>query len=502
MANQHSASVSIPEQMAVRLDKRAQLIDSGRNPYPVTLNGRVTTLKTIRDNYVDLPANHKTDDEVLVAGRVMSIRNAGKISFAVIASGDGTQLQILLSRAEIGEESHADWRKFVDLGDHISIRGLVATSMTGELSVFASEWAIISKTVRPLPNQHDDLNEETRARQRYLDLILNSDTRNRMLLRSRVISGLRSFFEKSNGYVEVETPMLQTVHGGAAARPFVTHSNAIDEDLYLRIAPELFLKRAVVGGFDRVFEINKNFRNEGMDSTHSPEFTMLEAYEVYADYNDMANLVEEAIKVSSISIDRYLGSDSEDAQHAHTVLGGLNEPWARISLYGSLSEALRISITPETSLDDLLKLAEAHKVSMATPTAGKLVEELWEELVKPGLVQPTFVFDYPVDSSPLVAAHRSIDGVVEKWDLYINGFEVATGYSELVDPVVQRERLVEQAQLAGRGDDEAMALDEEFLRALEHGMPPTGGIGIGIDRLLMILTNRGIRETVLFPLVK
>lgn len=229
---------------------------------------------------------------------------------------------------------------------------------------------------------------------------------------------------------------------------------------------------------------------------------MLEAYEVYADYNDMANLVEEAIKVSSISVDRYLGSTSEDAQHAHTVLGGLNEPWARISLYGSLSEALGTSVTPETSLEELLKLAEAHKVSVATPTTGKLVEELWEELVKPSLVQPTFVFDYPVDSSPLVAAHRSIDGVVEKWDLYINGFEIATGYSELVDPVIQRERLVEQAQLAGRGDDEAMALDEEFLRALEHGMPPTGGIGIGIDRLLMILTNKGIRETVLFPLVK
>jgi lysyl-tRNA synthetase class 2 len=287
-------------------------------------------------------------------------------------------------------------------------------------------------------------------------------------------------------------------HGGASARPFITHSNAFDADLYLRIAPELFLKRAVVGGIDRVFEINRNFRNEGADSTHSPEFAMLEAYQAYTDYNGIADLTQTLIQDAAVAV---AGSTTVTwADGTEYDLGG---EWDRISMYGSLSEAAGRSITPETTLDELRAFgAESGVDAPAHETHGKWVEELWEHFVKGGLTRPTFVMDFPVDTSPLVREHRSVAGVVEKWDLYVRGFELATGYSELVDPVIQRERFTEQAKLAARGDDEAMPIDEEFLRALEHGMPPTGGMGMGIDRLLMAITGLGIRETILFPLVK
>jgi len=291
--------------------------------------------------------------------------------------------------------------------------------------------------------------------------------------------------------------MLQVMHGGASARPFVTHSNAFDTELYLRIAPELFLKRAVVGGIERVFEINRNFRNEGADSTHSPEFAMLEAYQAYGDYNQMAELTQELIQKAAIAV---AGSTTVTwADGTEYDLGG---EWDRVSMYGSLSEALSETITAETTLERLEAIAKPLGIEVAQPIPGKYVEELWEHFIKGDLTRPTFVMDFPLDTSPLVRAHRSVPGVVEKWDLYIRGFELATGYSELVDPVVQRERFVEQAKLASRGDLEAMQLDEEFLRALEHGMPPSGGMGMGIDRLLMAITGLGIRETILFPLVK
>ena len=291
--------------------------------------------------------------------------------------------------------------------------------------------------------------------------------------------------------------MLQTIHGGAAARPFVTHSNAFDTELFLRIAPELFLKRAVVGGLERVFEINRNFRNEGADSTHSPEFAMLEAYQAYGDYQRMADLTQELIQYAAIAV---AGSTTVTwADGTEFDLGG---EWERMPMYASLSEAAGVEITPETSLGELAALAEKVDVEVKLPTHGKYVEELWEHFVKGSLERPTFVMDFPVDTSPLVRAHRDTPGVVEKWDLYVRGFELATGYSELVDPVIQRERFVEQATQAARGDVEAMRLDEEFLRALEHGMPPTMGMGMGIDRLLMAITGLGIRETILFPLVK
>ena len=291
--------------------------------------------------------------------------------------------------------------------------------------------------------------------------------------------------------------MLQTMHGGASARPFITHSNAFDMELFLRIAPELFLKRAVVGGIERVFEINRNFRNEGADSTHSPEFAMLEAYQAYGDYHQMADLTQEMIQNAAVAV-----SGSHVVTWADGTEYDLGGTWDRLSMYDSLSAAVGREITPQTPMAELKQLADAVDIEITHPLPGKYVEELWEHHVKGDLVRPTFVMDFPVDTSPLVREHRSRPGMVEKWDLYVRGFELATAYSELVDPVVQRERFVEQAKLAAGGDLEAMRLDEAFLTALEHGMPPSGGMGMGIDRLLMALTGLGIRETILFPLVK
>ena len=299
--------------------------------------------------------------------------------------------------------------------------------------------------------------------------------------------------------MEIETPMLQTMHGGATARPFVTHSNAFDIELFMRIAPELFLKRAVVGGIERVFEINRNFRNEGSDSTHSPEFAMLEFYQAYADYRQMATITRELIQEAAYAV-----TGSHTVTHYDGTVHDLSGVWPEISLYGSLSDALGEEITPETSRERLVQLCETFDIGVQ-PTAvpGKLVEELFEyHVIETFEGRPVFVMDYPVDTSPLVRDHRTEAGKVEKWDLYVNGYEQATGYSELVDPVIQRQRLMEQAALGERGDVEAMKLDEDFLRALEYGMPPSGGVGMGIDRLLMSLTGLGIRETILFPLVK
>jgi lysyl-tRNA synthetase class 2 len=310
------------------------------------------------------------------------------------------------------------------------------------------------------------------------------------------MQSLRNTFTKDD-FIEVETPMLQTIHGGASARPFKTHSNAFDTELFLRIAPELFLKRAVVGGIDRVYEINRNFRNEGADRTHSPEFAMLEAYEAYGDYNTMAELTQTLIQNAAMDVFGTLQVQLEDGE-----VNDLSGEWARVSMFESLSEAAGVEITPDTDIKVLKALADKEGLEIDHPLHGKYVEELWEHFVKGDLQKPTFVMDFPVDTSPLVRNHRSKPGVVEKWDLYIRGYEQATGYSELVDPVIQRERFVAQVKLSAAGDPEAMKLDEDFLKALEFGMPPTGGMGMGIDRLLMSLTGLGIRETIMFPLVK
>jgi lysyl-tRNA synthetase class 2 len=402
----------------------------------------------------------------------------------------------MLSLDKVGEEKLEEYKELVDLGDHLFVDGEVITSKRGELSILVDSWAIAAKTIRPLPNLHNELGEEYRVRHRFVDLIVRDRAREVVQIRSKVMQSLRNTFTKDD-FIEVETPMLQTIHGGASARPFKTHSNAFDTELFLRIAPELFLKRAVVGGIDRVYEINRNFRNEGADRTHSPEFAMLEAYAAYGDYNTIADLTQKLIQNAATDVFGTLQVQLEDGE-----VNDLSGDWARISMFESLSEAAGMEITPETDINVLKKLADKEGLEIEHPLHGKYVEELWEHFVKNDLQKPTFVMDFPVDTSPLVRNHRSKPGVVEKWDLYIRGYEQATGYSELVDPVIQRERFVAQVKLSAAGDPEAMKLDEEFLKALEFGMPPTGGMGMGIDRLLMSLTGLGIRETIMFPLVK
>ncbi|RLP71846.1 lysine--tRNA ligase [Mycetocola tolaasinivorans] len=487
------------EQKAVRLAKRERLIaertDAAGGAYPVSVP-ITTTIPELRAEYAELEAGAETGVTVGIAGRVMHARNTGKLCFASLQSGDGSRIQAMVSLAEVGEESLARWKDLVDLGDHVFVSGQVISSRRGELSIMVTDWQIAAKAIQPLPNLHNELSEESRVRARYLDLIAREQARKTVVDRATTMASLRKTFTDQN-FLEVETPMLQVMHGGAAARPFVTQSNAFDTELFLRIAPELYLKRAVVGGIDRVFEINRNFRNEGADSTHSPEFAMVEAYQAYGDYNSIADLTQSLIQNAALAV-----AGSHVVTWADGTEFDLGGDWDRIDMYTSLSEAAGREITPETPIEELKALAEAEGVSVAHPIHGKYVEELWEHFVKESLTRPTFVMDFPVDTSPLVREHRTKAGVVEKWDLYIRGFELATGYSELVDPVIQRERFVEQAKLAARGDDEAMPVDEDFLRALEHGMPPSGGMGMGVDRLMMAIIGLGIRETILFPLVK
>ncbi|ROQ37209.1 lysyl-tRNA synthetase class II [Frondihabitans sp. PhB188] len=483
------------EQKAVRLEKRLRLIESGDEAYPVGVP-ITTTIAATRERYESIETDTATGDVVGLAGRVVHFRIGGKLCFAALQSGDGSRIQVMVSLAEVGDESLARWKSMVDLGDHVFVSGEVISSRRGELSILVKEWKIAAKAILPLPNLHSELSEETRVRSRYLDLIVREQARTTVRTRAAVMKSLRSTFD-GHEFLEVETPMLQTMHGGASARPFETHSNAFDTELYLRIAPELYLKRAAVGGIERVFEINRNFRNEGADSTHSPEFAMVEAYQAYGDYNQIADLTQELIQNAALAV-----AGSHVVTWADGTEFDLGGDWDRISMYESLSEAAGTRITVDTPFGELQAMASDLGITVAQETHGKLVEELWEHFVKGGLDRPTFVMDFPLDTSPLVRAHRSKPGVVEKWDLYVRGFELATGYSELVDPVVQRERFVEQAKLAALGDVEAMRLDEDFLKALEHGMPPTGGMGMGVDRLLMAITGLGIRETILFPLVK
>ncbi|CAN1523458.1 LysU Lysyl-tRNA synthetase (class II) [Microbacteriaceae bacterium] len=484
----------LPEQIAVRMAKREKLNELS-DAYPVSLP--IThTIAQVRAEFPDLEIDVATGKTVSVAGRVVFARNTGKLCFATLQSGDGERIQAMVSLDKVGEESLELYKELVDLGDHLFVEGEVITSKRGELSILVASWKMAAKTIRPLPNLHNDLSEEFRVRHRYIDLIVRDRAREVVKIRSQVMQSMRKTFTEDN-YLEVETPMLQSMHGGASARPFKTHMNAFDMELFLRIAPELFLKRAVVGGIERVFEINRNFRNEGADSTHSPEFAMLEAYQAYGDYNTMADLTRKLIQNAAQEVFGTQVVKLEDGEE-----NDLSGSWNHISMFDSLSAAAGVEITPETPMAELKKLADKVDIEIDHPLHGKYVEELWEHFVKPGLTSPTFVMDFPVDTSPLTRDHRSKPGVVEKWDLYIRGYEQATGYSELVDPVIQRERFVAQMALAKSGDPEAMKLDEEFLKALEFGMPPSGGMGMGIDRLLMSLTGLGIRETILFPLVK
>jgi lysyl-tRNA synthetase class 2 len=488
----------VPEQFRIRQDKRQNLLDQGREPYPVEVP-RTHSLAEIRSTYPDLPAAAATGVSVGVTGRVVFARNSGKLCFATLQEGDGTQLQAMVSLAGVGEQALDDWKADVDLGDIVFVHGEVISSRRGELSVLADSWQMAAKALRPLPVAHREMSEESRVRQRYVDLIVRPQARAVARQRIAVVRAVRHALER-RGFLEVETPMLQTLAGGAAARPFVTHSNALDADLYLRIAPELFLKRCVVGGLEKVFELNRNFRNEGADSTHSPEFAMLETYQAWGTYDDSARMTRELVQEVA---DEALGT--RQITLADGSVYDLDGEWASLQMYPSLSAALGEEITPATPLEYLLNIADRRGLEIPPDRGyghGKLVEELWEHSVGDTLWAPTFVRDFPVETTPLTREHRSIAGVTEKWDLYIRGFELATGYSELVDPIIQRERFEDQARAAAAGDDEAMALDEDFLAAMEYAMPPTTGTGMGIDRLLMALTGLSIRETVLFPIVR
>jgi lysyl-tRNA synthetase class 2 len=491
----------LPEQMRVRRDKRERLIAEGREAYPVTVE-RTHTLAEIRAKYDgplergELAPDTHTGEQVAVTGRVIFLRNTGKLCFVRLREGDGTELQVMLSLADVGEESLADFKATVDLGDLLAVKGEVITSRRGELSVQVSAWSMAAKTLRPLPNEHKPLSDEARVRLRYVDMIVRPEPRAMVRAKAAVLKSLRSTLD-DRGFIEVETPILQLTNGGAAARPFRTHLNALDQEMLLRIALELDLKKAMIGGVDRVYEIGRTFRNEGLDSTHAAEFSMLEAYEAYGDQHTMMALAKEMVRGAH----RALGSPEVVGRDGSVI--DLEGEWREAPIHELVSEALDAKVDENTDADTLRRFADKHGVELQDSWgAPDIVVELFEQLVEDKLISPTFVMDYPAAVKPLAKPHRDAPGLNEAWDLIINGVELGAAYSELNDPVIQRERLVAQSLLAAQGDPEAMDLDEAFLKAMEYGMPPAGGIGIGVDRLIMLLTGTGIRETILFPLLR
>jgi lysyl-tRNA synthetase, class II len=481
----------------VRRAKRDRLLETGLDPYPVAVE-RDTAIADVRDRFADLETDTATGERVCIAGRVMLNRIGGKLCFATLRDG-GADLQVMLSADRLGEERLAAWKGDVDLGDHVSVCGEVITSRRGELSVLAESWSMAAKSLRPLPDKHKGLSDpEARVRQRYVDLIVNAPARRMLNTRSATVRALRNSLA-DRGFVEVETPMLQPVQGGATARPFVTHHNTLDLDLFLRIAPELYLKRLVVGGIERVFEINRNFRNEGISTKHNPEFTMLEVYEAYGDYDSMATLTREIVQEAALFATGSLVVPLADGGELD-----LSGEWRQVSVLDAISAVMGEPVSLDSGVDVMRKQAATAGVPVDPRWgAGAVVLEMYERLVEHDTVEPTFYRDFPKDVSPLTRRHRSDPLLSERWDLVACGRELATAYSELVDPVEQRARLVEQARAKAAGDAEAMELDEDFLRSLEYGMPPAGGMGMGVDRLLMLLTGASsIRDCILFPLVR
>jgi lysyl-tRNA synthetase class 2 len=440
---------------------------------------------------------------VKIAGRLMAIRRMGKASFAHIQDNEG-KIQIYLKKDDIGD--YYDVFKLLDIGDIIGIEGFVFKTKTGEISVHSKSFSLLSKSIRPIPipkettdeqgNKviHDQFTDkELRYRQRYLDLIVNPEIKEVFKLRSRIITEIRKYLD-GNGFLEVETPILQPLYGGAAARPFTTHHNALDIDLYLRIADELYLKRLIVGGFDGVYEISKDFRNEGMDKSHNPEFTMLELYVAYKDYIWMMSYVENIISF----ISKNIFNTTEFEIEGNKI--NFNPPWKRISMVDELKNKTGLDVLT-ASKEELIKTIKGNGVEIkGSESKGKLIDTLFELTIQPELIQPTFVIDYPVELSPLAKRHRDKKGLVERFEGFVNGREICNAFSELNDPIDQRNRFEDQAKMREEGDDEAHQIDEDYVRSLEYGMPPTAGLGIGIDRLVMLLTNQpSIRDVVFFP---
>ena len=490
----------LSQQQRVRVDKLARLAAANRSGYPVSVP-RDREIAEVVGKFCKLAPSTGTGQSVSIAGRVRALRDFGGLTFAVLQDGRAT-IQAMLSTDRLGAAEHRLLRSTLDLGDYLSVTGEIVTSRSGELSVLAESWQMAAKCLRPLPDAHAGFADpDSRVRQRHLDLIVNPETMDILTKRSVAVREIRQALARRD-YLEVETPMLQAVHGGANARPFVTHINAYDATLYLRIAPELYLKRLCVGGMRRVFELNRNFRNEGADATHNPEFTSVEAYQAYADYLDMRALTRELIlevatAVHGSPVARRPGPDGVLAEI------DLSVPWRSVTVHQAVSDSCGVPVTPDTGLDELGELCRAH--GLGTPagaTAGRLVTELYEALVEKQTVMPTFYLDFPVESSPLTRTHRHDARLSERWDLVAFGAEIGTAYSELIDPIDQRHRLTEQSLRAADGDPEAMQVDEAFLAALEYAMPPTGGLGIGVDRLVMMLVGASIRQTLAFPFVK
>jgi lysyl-tRNA synthetase, class II len=484
---------ALPEQMRVRREKLDRLRARGVDPYPLGAP-RTSSLAEVRERHPDLPPDAATGDVVSVAGRIVLKRDSGKLCFATLRDAT-SELQVMLSVDRIGDDSLESWKRDIDLGDHVSVTGEVIASRRGELSVLADSWVLASKALRPLPKWHG-LDAESRVRQRYAELAVNAEARALVHAKATVLRSLRETLARRQ-FTEVETGVLQFTNGGAAARPFTTRLNAFDVEMYLRIALELPLKRLVVGGIDRVYEIGRTFRNEGIDTTHNPEFTMLEAYEAYGDYDTMAELTRDLV----VSAAQAMGSTVVPDGHGGEI--DLAKPWRSVTVHDAVSEATGGEVDPGTGADELRKTAAAHDVVLQPGwSAGEIVLELFEKLVEHTLLEPTFVRDYPVEVRPLARNHRTDPRLSEAWDLIIGGVELAPAYSELVDPLEQRRRLTEQSVKAAGGDAEAMQLDEDFLRALEYGAPPMGGMGLGVDRLIMLLTGANIREVIAFPLVR
>ncbi|MBI5858925.1 MAG: lysine--tRNA ligase [Sphingobacteriales bacterium] len=493
----------LSEQEQLRREKLAELIMMGIEPYPAPLYPVNNNSTNIKKSFSETIKNEFTD--VCVAGRIMSVRDMGKANFAVIQDSHG-RIQLYIKRDDIcpGEDKtlyDIVWKKLLDIGDIIGVKGHVFVTKTGETSVHVKELTLLSKSLRPLPvvkeaegHTFDAVTDpEFKYRQRYADLIINPSVKETFTKRTRLISSLREFLDR-HGALEVDTPVLQSIPGGAAARPFITHHNALDIPLYLRIANELYLKRLIVGGFDWVYEFSRNFRNEGMDRTHNPEFTILEFYTAYKDYFWMMETTEQMMEKAAMDV-----CGTTDVLVGDKTIS-FKAPFKRISIFDAIKEhtGTDISRMNEEQLRSVSRQLHIHVDN--TMGKGKLIDAIFGEKCEKNYVQPTFIIDYPVEMSPLTKKHRDKQGLVERFELMINGKEIANAYSELNDPVDQRERFEEQARLMERGDDEAMFIDYDFLRALEYGMPPTSGIGIGIDRLCMLLTNSSsIQDVLLFP---
>lgn len=478
--------------MQQRKQKLEEIRECGIDPYPCRYSVEDYSAE-INEKFADKQDFEEKQFPVKMAGRIMSMRGHGKIGFAHIQDSTG-RIQLYVRKNVIGENAYDELYKKLDIGDIIGVEGWVFRTRTEELTIHVEKITLLTKSLRPLPEKwHGLTDKETRYRQRYVDLIVNDDVKKVFLARTKIIQSIRSFLD-SRGFVEVETPVLQPIYGGANARPFITHHNALDIDLYLRIADELYLKRVIVGGIDRVYEISKDFRNEGMDKNHNPEFTMLELYQAYSDYEGMMRLTEEMVSNAAQELHGGMTIQYQGAEI------NLAPPWRRIPMLDSIRDALGTDIK-DMDVEQLTELAKKHDLELqGEPSRGKFINFFFEEFVERELVQPTFITDYPTEISPFAKKKRDDDSLTERFEIFIGRFELGNAFSELNDPIDQRERFMDQARQREAGDEEAHMMDEDFLRALEYGMPPTGGLGIGIGRLTMLLTDMpSLRDVILFP---